>query len=446
MEGDQCTGLTGPVACNDPSLTPPVLTYTHSFGCSVTGGYVYRGAQVPGLAAQYVYGDYCSGRLWAAAKTGSTWTATQIADTAFQLSAFGEDDAGELYFADYATGDIYKFVDAAPPPNAPVLSLSATGASFGSVVVGASATQTITASNAGTGALVISSLVIMSPGAVKGGGTEFTRSGTCAPGTSLTGAQTCTLVLRFAPTALGPRSGTLAIATNGGSPSVPLSGTGTTGTVAPELAASATTVAFGTVTLGGTSTQTVTLRNAGGGTLALGAFTPGGANPSDFARSGTCATGTSLAAGQTCTVVLQFTPTQAGARSATIGVASNGGAVTLSLAGTGSASPSGPVLGASAASLSFGSVAVGQSSGPQTLTLTNAGSGTLAIASLTVGGSHPRDFPWTGTCSVKTRLAAGQGCTLAFRFAPAATGARSATLAITSTGGSATLPLGGTGM
>src|SRR6185369_13986806 len=47
VEGNQCTGLSGPVTCSDPSLTAPVITYTHALGCSVTGGFRYRGAQVP---------------------------------------------------------------------------------------------------------------------------------------------------------------------------------------------------------------------------------------------------------------------------------------------------------------------------------------------------------------------------------------------------------------
>jgi len=75
--------------------------------------------------------------------------ATQLSDTAYQVSTFGEDDAGELYFADYATGDIYKFAETAPPAN-PVLSLSASSIAFGSVTVGQSATRPLTVTGGGS--------------------------------------------------------------------------------------------------------------------------------------------------------------------------------------------------------------------------------------------------------------------------------------------------------
>ena len=114
MEGTSCTGLASPpVPCNDPSLTFPVLTYTHSVGCSVTGGYIYRGTAVPSLAGKYLYGDYCSGRIWAAQKKfgAGPWTATELGVSAHRISTFGEDEAGEIYFADYASGDIFQFAE-----------------------------------------------------------------------------------------------------------------------------------------------------------------------------------------------------------------------------------------------------------------------------------------------------------------------------------------------
>jgi glucose/arabinose dehydrogenase len=72
IEGNSCTGLTAPPSlCTDPTLTPPILTYTHASGCSITGGYVYRGHAVPALTGQYLYADFCSGRIWAAQKIGT---------------------------------------------------------------------------------------------------------------------------------------------------------------------------------------------------------------------------------------------------------------------------------------------------------------------------------------------------------------------------------------
>ena len=110
MEGGHCTGLMGPVPCFDPSLSLPIIEYSHSVGCSVTGGTVYRGTAVPALAGRYVYGDFCSGRIWSARQNQfGTWTSREIGNSGTAISAFGEDEAGELYFADYARGEIRHF-------------------------------------------------------------------------------------------------------------------------------------------------------------------------------------------------------------------------------------------------------------------------------------------------------------------------------------------------
>jgi len=110
MEGLHCTGFTGPVPCFDPSLSLPIIEYSHSVGCSVTGGTVYRGEAVPALAGRYVYGDFCSGRIWSAGQNQSgAWMPREIGNSGVAISAFGEDEAGELYFADYARGEIRRF-------------------------------------------------------------------------------------------------------------------------------------------------------------------------------------------------------------------------------------------------------------------------------------------------------------------------------------------------
>ena len=110
MEGSNCTGLggTGP-ACFAPSLTPPILEYDHSVGCSVTGGHRYRGAAYPTLTGYFVYGDFCTQRIWGATTSGNgVWSNTQLSVTAFKISTFGEDETGEIYVAGYDTGVIYR--------------------------------------------------------------------------------------------------------------------------------------------------------------------------------------------------------------------------------------------------------------------------------------------------------------------------------------------------
>ena len=104
MEGSRC--FNNP-ACSSAGFTLPVAEYLHGSGdCAVTGGYVYRGAAAA-LQGIYFYGDFCSGRIWGLRRTGTAFEAALLADTTLSISTFGEDEAGELYVADYATGDIY---------------------------------------------------------------------------------------------------------------------------------------------------------------------------------------------------------------------------------------------------------------------------------------------------------------------------------------------------
>ena len=89
--------------------TKPVAEYTHSGGaCSVTGGYVYRGAMIPALSGFYIFGDYCNGRLWTLVKFGGAWRMSSLRDTPYSISSFGEDGAGELYLVDHR-GSVYRF-------------------------------------------------------------------------------------------------------------------------------------------------------------------------------------------------------------------------------------------------------------------------------------------------------------------------------------------------
>lgn len=100
----------GPDAINP---TFPIVEYSHSFGCSITGGYVYRGAAIPDLQGAYLYSDYCSGRLWAAYRDeNGIWQSVELLGTRRQISSFGEDDDGELYLIDYQ-GAVFRFEPAA---------------------------------------------------------------------------------------------------------------------------------------------------------------------------------------------------------------------------------------------------------------------------------------------------------------------------------------------
>ena len=113
MEGTHCFNPSN--GCNTGDLVLPVIEYNHSGGaCSVTGGYVYRGASSPRLQGMYIYGDYCNGRIWGATRNGTAApTIRELLDTQFFISTFGEDRNGELYVANHG-GAVYRLFDARP--------------------------------------------------------------------------------------------------------------------------------------------------------------------------------------------------------------------------------------------------------------------------------------------------------------------------------------------
>ncbi|MGW8142917.1 MAG: PQQ-dependent sugar dehydrogenase [Anaerolineales bacterium] len=114
MEGEDCYNSG---TCNSSGLVLPVFTYpTHVDGCSVAGGYVYRGSNYPGLQGIYILGDYCSGRIWGLQKSGNIWTNQLLLDSPHSISSFGEDESGELFLADRDSGSIYHIVEVTGNP------------------------------------------------------------------------------------------------------------------------------------------------------------------------------------------------------------------------------------------------------------------------------------------------------------------------------------------
>ncbi|HLV45355.1 MAG TPA: PQQ-dependent sugar dehydrogenase [Aggregatilineales bacterium] len=97
--------------CDGSGFVQPIAEYSHDFGCSITGGYVYRGETFPAMQGVYFYGDFCSGIIWGLAVEGSTsGESMQLADADTWISSFGEDEAGELYLADMSGGSVYQIV------------------------------------------------------------------------------------------------------------------------------------------------------------------------------------------------------------------------------------------------------------------------------------------------------------------------------------------------
>jgi uncharacterized protein (TIGR03437 family) len=111
MEGMHCY-LPG---CTTDGLTLPVAEYTHAEGCSIIGGFVYRGRVSPGLRGTYVYGDLCNGTIWGLDRAGGAWKKRVLLSAAFTITTFGEDEAGEMYVANADRGAILHIAGSAAP-------------------------------------------------------------------------------------------------------------------------------------------------------------------------------------------------------------------------------------------------------------------------------------------------------------------------------------------
>jgi glucose/arabinose dehydrogenase len=113
MEGRHCFNPTA--GCGGGSLKLPIVEYSHNLGCAVIGGYVYRGSAIPQLRGRYLFGDFCSGRIWGSRFVrGRGWTRTLLQDTSALIAAFGEDQNGELYFTDLGTGSVNRITGFTP--------------------------------------------------------------------------------------------------------------------------------------------------------------------------------------------------------------------------------------------------------------------------------------------------------------------------------------------
>ena len=119
MEGSICYNPS--TNCDETGKVLPVAEYGHNSdgGCSITGGYAYRGSANPDLDGVYLFADFCNGKIWALEQAGSAWSMTLIVDSPYVISSFGEDEQGEVYVVDYGSGKIFRvvmqrFIDVTP--------------------------------------------------------------------------------------------------------------------------------------------------------------------------------------------------------------------------------------------------------------------------------------------------------------------------------------------
>jgi hypothetical protein len=292
-------------------------------------------------------------------------------------------------------------------------------ANFGSVVLGSSSYgQAIAIANTGTADLAISNVATTG---------DYATSGSC---TTVKAGSTCTLTTTFTPTAAGTRSGTITLTDNaGGSTStqtVMLTGIGTLAgaTVSPGVQNFPATV------MGKSSgALTVTLSNTGTASLTSIGISIAG----DFSETTTCSA--TLAASSSCTIAVTYSPTVAGSESGTLTITDNLGAQTVALNGTGLAAS----VNLGATQLSFGSQLTGTTSSAQTVVLTNNGTASMTVSSVTASNG------FSDTTNCPGALAAGSSCSINVSFAPTTTGSQSGSITIADSVGTQTVAVQGLG-
>lgn len=105
MEGNHCFQTEN---CDTSGLVLPIFEYSHREGCSVTGGYIYRGEAFPELTGNYFLADYCQGTIWRLFPTSDGWEAAVVLDSDLVIPSFGEDVNGELYVTDFNSGGVFR--------------------------------------------------------------------------------------------------------------------------------------------------------------------------------------------------------------------------------------------------------------------------------------------------------------------------------------------------
>lgn len=294
--------------------------------------------------------------------------------------------------------------------------------------VGVSAApSTLTIVNNGSTPLNLSSTV------TGANASDFAVTGSFCNGT-LNPSNNCTLNIVFTPSQVGVRTATLALtdSTSGVSKAFSLNATGTP--MAPTLTPNVLT--FANTDVGSMSAaQTVMVSAPNGDPVG---FQPSSGNNDFVLSAGTCATQTP------CQISINFKPTRIGSISASYVAVDLATTVAsqLTLFGHGGIS----AVALSSSSLTFSPRALGTTSLPQTLTLTNTGDAVLTISAVTFIGANAGDFPIEGnTCG--NSVAAGGNCTISVSFSPSASGSRSATLQVVSNAASSpdSIQLLGTG-
>ena len=321
------------------------------------------------------------------------------------------------------------------------LTVSTSISDLGSVVVGQTSTLVSTFTVTNTGGTPSGALSIQPAGSDPG---EFVTSADLCSTVMLAAAATCTFQVRFTPHAAGAKAALFQIS---GAPGGTVSGAVTgVGLEPASLIVVPLQLDFGSVVVGQTSaTLTALVTNIGGVPTGVLAQTVTGADAAMFMALG--CNGATLAAGTSCTVMVQFSPTSIGGHSALLSfLGVPGGSVATTLGGIGI--PAGQ-LSISPSAHAFANTNLGQSAAAQLFTITNNGAAATGSLSTTLGGSQVGEFQiiaGSDGCS-GTSLAAGAQCTISVTFLPTIGGVAHASITIAAApGGSVTAGLSGFGV
>jgi Abnormal spindle-like microcephaly-assoc'd, ASPM-SPD-2-Hydin len=330
--------------------------------------------------------------------------------------------------------------------NTPAIAINPTTLTFSTVLGQTSAVQNITVSNAGGGTLNVTGAALAAANAA------YMVTNGCTAGLATNAS--CTIGVSFTPAALGANNATLNITHDAaGSPSsVTLTGTGVS--AVPVVSRNPATLNFPLTAVGQQSaTQRVTFSNAGPGAATISTIVPSAGFATAAPVTGACANGAAVAAGASCFVDVRFVPAAAGSANGTLTINSSGtpAAITVALAGTGTATVA-PIVGYTpAGGPLFEPTQAGVTSEAIRVTIRNIGTASMTfpasgVATITTG-FNPGDFRVaTATCEAATPLQPNTGnCTVDVTFAPAAAGSaiRTAILVISHSGGADQVPLTG---
>jgi hypothetical protein len=372
------------------------LTLTNTSGIALT------------LSAIVVTGDFtetdnCAN---AAINTGAscaiqvTFTPSQSGERPGQLAISANVPGGELTASLDGTGI-----------SAGLVSLTPGSLSLGQVAVGStSSPKSVTAVNAGGAAVSISSSTTTAPFAIS----------TNACGSLIAANSDCGITVVFKPTQLGEANGILTLIDAAGTQTVVLSGTGAA--TATDVLSPASLTFPATVSGQVSAAQNVVLTN--NGDLQLNSIAASAS--AGFQASDNC--GGSLAGHASCAISVVFAPVQVGSQSGTLKVSDASQTQTVTLSAMGLQPPS---LSVNPAQIKFAVQPVGSASAPSALNVSNTGGAAMANVGFQITGPAAAGFS-TGSTTCGSTLAAGSSCTVQVIFAPAAAGASTATLIVSS--------------